>query len=355
MNSYLAVLGIFLGATTLFALPMLPAVRELLSPSDAAPLSVIQQHGGEIRYFADSFRSYLKALTSIIDECGRSGSKETGRMADGTDYLILGSGDEALALPFDPQNPVCPVMIAAATDLSLLPNTTFSKELYSRGRLIGAENNTYRAVLAEKEIHLGGGSVVMRWVHAVGTLTADSGCKLYGRGSSDRRIRLAAGCSFLRLNAPQIETGGEWSHSAGNSGSVEPASSSVPQRTLHDGDFEIRAGAVFQGNLVVRGKLTIGSGARVFGDVKSTRAMVVNSHASVQGSLISAGKLLIGSGCVVRGPVIAEHELFIDRETQCGSSRCPTTISALEIKVAEKVVIFGSLWARERGEVVGKA
>lgn len=357
MNPYFAVATLLLLTSMWFLLPLLPAFRELWRQSDALPLSLIQQHAGEIRYFADSFRAYVKTLEPTLRECGDSGRNASGVMSDGTNYLVLGNGNEALTLPLQPQDGSCPVLIASASDLSLSKDSTFSKDIYSLGRFVGGDNNHYRALLAEQEAYLGKGSSVMRWVHAGGELSADSGCKLSARVSSDTRIRLAAGCSFQRLNAPRIELGEQDIRNP--SYSISPVSeistSMKPQRVLRDGDFEIRSGAAFCGDLVVRGKLRIGSGARVYGSVKSQKDMVLESGARVEGSLISAGKLLIGPACFIHGPVISEREMRIEAGTQCGDARTPSTVSALRIHVAEGVVVFGSLWAREHGEVVANA
>ncbi len=121
---------------------------------------------------------------------------------------------------------------------------------------------------------------------------------------------------------------------------------------FHDGDFEIRAGEVFQGNLVVRGRLRIGAGARVRGSVKSEKELVLEPGVSVEGSLISASTMQIGSDCMIRGPVIAERTVLIQKGTRCGTLQNPTTVSAPNIEVEEGVVVFGTLWAREQGQAV---
>ena len=96
----------------------------------------------------------------------------------------------------------------------------------------------------------------------------------------------------------------------------------------------------------------IGSGARICGSVKSVRDMVLGAGVSVQGSLISGEQMLIGPDCAVNGPIIAESALHISAGTRCGSVRHPTTVSAPRIEAEEGVVVFGTLWAREDGEVV---
>jgi len=355
MSSFVALAVLVLAAGGLFMLPLIPAVLELHSKTDARPLSVIQQHAGEIRYFADSFRSYIHDLEPSLREAASTGETLTGTLPDATQYLVLGCGEQALRLPLRGRDELCPVLIAAGTDLSLPPDTTFSKDIYANGRFLGGSKNRYRAILGEKAVHLGAESSVMRWVHAVGEFTADPACQLHGRISSDCGIQLHRDCTFQRLNAPRIEFGREATPELRlPDDSQKPSSVGSPQRLLHDGDFEIAPGEVFCGNLVARGTLRVGSGARVWGSVKGDQGVVVESGVMVKGSLVSAGMMRIGANCAIHGPVIAERLMLLERGTRCGTAEAPTTVSAPWIEVEEGVAVFGTLWARERGQVVAK-
>jgi predicted acyltransferase (DUF342 family) len=120
---------------------------------------------------------------------------------------------------------------------------------------------------------------------------------------------------------------------------------------LYHGDFEVRARQVIGSDIVIRGKLLIRSGARVCGSVKSDKEMVLEDGVSVEGSLISASKMRIGPQCKIYGPVIAEREIAIAAGARCGTAENPTTVSAPRIEVEEGVVVFGTLWAREYGQV----
>jgi len=353
MNPYLAVAALVFVVSLMFMLPLVPALVELRRKSDALPLNVIQQNAGEIRHFANSFRTYIRGLEPIIQRCVASGTTDTGTLPDGEEYVVLGRADEPLMLALQQRDAVRPVLIAAGVDLMVPAEGTFSKDIYTGGQFDGGDKNNYRAILGEQNVHLGGASRVMRWVHAVGEFTADLGCGLYGRVSSDSLIRLHAHCSFLRLNAPRIEIG-----HASSDGDAEPPYSSVPagaetsRRFLHDGNFEVQAGQIISSNIVIRGKLRLRSGARVCGSVKSEQDMVLEDGVSVEGSLISATKMRIGPRCAIHGPVIAERELAIATGTRCGTLEHPTTVSAPQIEVEQGVVVFGTLWARERGQVV---
>ena len=357
MNPYVAAAALVFVVGLMLMLPLLPALVELRRKSDALPLSVIQQNAGEIRHFANSFRTYIQILEPILQRCVNSGSAETGMLPDGEEYVVLGRNDEPMVRTLADGDAIHPVLMIAGVDLFVPPEATFSKDIYAGGQFEGGEKNSYRAILGEHDVHLGTASIVLRWIHAVGVFTAGLGCKLHGRISSDLLIRLRADCVFLRMNAPRIEIG----HAAGNEDATAGVSSAPSgtgseksPRLLHDGDFEVLAGQVIHSNIVIRGNLHIQSGARVCGSVKSVKNMVLEDGVSVEGSLISARKMRIGPHCAIHGPVIAERELVIADGTQCGTLEYPTTVSAPQIDVEEGVIVFGTLWARERGQVVAR-
>jgi len=355
VSSFLAVATLILFMGLMLMLPLVPAFVELRRKSDASPLNVVQQHAGEIRHFANSFRTYIQVLEPTLQQCVASGETASGILNDGVEYLALGRSDDWPPIPVQQPGATCSVTIAAGSDLVVPREITFLRDLYAGGQFSGGDNNSYRAILGEKDVHLGHSSRVSRWVHAVGEFSAEHDCELSGRISSDSSIRLHDACSFLRLNAPRIETS-----------QVVPAEGSTPQiseqdtnaglvvvqRFLYDGDFEVQAGELVTGNIVARGKLHIGAGACIRGSVKSVSDMVLGSGVSVQGSLISGKKMLIGPDCSVNGPIIAERALHISAGTRCGSLQHPTTVSAPRIEAEEGVVVFGTLWAREHGEVV---
>ena len=61
------------GASALIGVPLIPAVIELRRKSDAGALSVVQEHAGEIRHFAESFRSYVATIEPVMEQCRISG------------------------------------------------------------------------------------------------------------------------------------------------------------------------------------------------------------------------------------------------------------------------------------------
>ena len=359
VNPALATVLLVLLAAVLLTLPLLPALRELRIKRDAAPLVVIQQYAGEIRHFAHGFRHHIEGLLGPLQQCIALGTTATGTLGPSDEYVLLGRNDNASLIRAGKMNgSTCSLMVAIGPDMALPGGLTFLKEVYAAGILVGGEGVTYRAVLGERDIHLERASKVMRWAHAVGRFRADHDCDLYGRVSSDQEIMLQSGCMFQRLNAPCIAMP---CASATLDDAVSPAAGAsnnrqIPERPLSRklivDDFEIRSGEVITGNIVTRGKLRIGAGARVLGSVKSNKEMVVEAGVAVEGSLISAATMHIGPGCEIHGPVIAERGMVIESGTQCGSAQTPTTVSSPIIDVEEGSLFFGTLWARDEGRVV---
>ena len=361
VNPTLAVALLFFLACALFMIPMLPAIFELRLKQDAQPLNVVQQYAGDIRHFAHRFGDYVQRLSPLLEDCAATGTNSTTKLPGGDECLLLGRNSTGSAIPAGPKALTCALVIIAAADLALPDEMTFLKEIYVAEKLIGGEGNTYRAVLGEKDIFLGPSSKVMRWAHAAGAFHASRECDLYGRVSSDRQIVLQSGCVFQRLNAPRIITGSDDSvFSPPNAPfSASPGSDRSPsmpvERRVFQGDFQIGAGDVVAGDIVARGNVHIGEGATLLGSVKGNKELVIERGAFVGGSLISAGNMRIGPGCRIHGPVIAERGMIIASDTQCGGKEAPTTVSAPQIHVEEGILVFGTLWARDFGQVVPRA
>ena len=107
-----------------------------------------------------------------LQQCVASGATASGTLPDGVEYLALGRCDDSQTLPIQQPGAICPVTIAAASDLVVPPETTFLRDIYAGGQFRGGDNNSYRAILGEKDVHLGRSSRVTRWVHAVGRFSA---------------------------------------------------------------------------------------------------------------------------------------------------------------------------------------
>lgn len=333
---------------------MIPAIAELMLKRDIQPLAVIQQHRGEIRHFSDGFRSYIGGLGQLLQVCVKSGTSATGKLSRGDQYILLGQGGPTALDAAQIRNSTCSAIVLTGADVVFPDGVTYEKEIYAAGNLMGGRHSSYRAILGDKNIQLGAGSEILRWVHAAGHFCVEQDCDLYGRASSDERIHLQPGCRFQRLNAPLILMGSRTSL-ASNANERNGDRDKPKTRRLVDRDLNIPNGEVVIGNLVVRGNLEIGRGATVFGNIKGTKNIRVEPGVHIEGSLIGTIGIEIGVGCRIRGPIVAEHNIVIGSDTECGTLAIPTTVTAATIQIQEGAVVFGTIWAREEGRVVASS
>jgi predicted acyltransferase (DUF342 family) len=354
MTAVLATLVLCFAFFFLLTLPLAPACRELIYKTDGEPLKVIQQHAGDVRFFADGFRHYLTGIQANLDQSAHLETDTSIVMPDGITCLVLARPDGQHDFGIDEKS-TCSNVIASAGTLTLPHSTTFEKDIYARQILRGGNGDEFRAILGEHEVHLGESSTVNRWVHGVGEVSCERDCRLYGRISSESLIRLHIGCRFTRLNAPRIETGLAETEDAPSEDAFSKHSAVLTERLLHDGDLSIAPGEVVDRHLVVRGELRVGAGAQLLGNVKAQKDVCLEAGVRAYGSMISAAVLRIGAECHVRGPLIAESLIAVGAGTRMGTPYAPTTVSAPRIEIAESAKVFGTLWAREQGQVVRSA
>lgn len=351
MRPFAATALLVLSESVLLALPLLPAIDELLRKRDAKPLDVIQKHTGDVAYFARGFRSYLAPLLERLRQCTDTRSNSWGRLRNGEEYVLLGDDRPSFVRAANLHGPACEWLIAAGINLTFPNGLNFAKEIYAAKSLFSGKRNLFRAILCDEDVHLQQGSETMRWAHACGQFRADSGCTLYGRVSSDREILLASGCTFQRLHAPRIVFG-----RALDTWPTPPETDTETTRPLArrliDGDLQIRPGQVISENLVARGTLRIGAGARLLGSVKGYGSVVLEEKVEVSGSLISSGDLRVGRACRIGGPILAERRIEVSSGAVCGTPDVPTTVSSPIVHAAEGSLFYGTLWARETGQVI---
>src|SRR5205807_3121547 len=95
-----------------------------------------------------------------------------------------------------------------------------------------------------------------------------------------------------------------------------------------------------------------GAGTQIVGSLKSHKEISIGGGACIDGSVVSAGSLCLGAGCRVAGPVIAERAVVVETGCQLGSPAAPTTVTAPQIRIAPGVLAFGTVWARQTGQVM---
>ena len=339
-------------------LPLVPALREFFRPTDVEPLTMVGRDNADIGRFARVFREYLRGQLDRFPS-GQPGANDlTGMLPDGTPFLRPARVPNELTRAGIPGG--------GGTRLVLLDQSTvldngerFELELWAREDIFGSPGATYRAVLGERNVELGERSVVLRWLHTVGTLVVGPGSHLFGRTSAEEAVQLARGVTFERLGAPVISVGVVPArpmpprHTEPASFQPPPESRRLGDHLRIEGDLTVPDGTLVEGNLVVAGNLTLGRGSRIVGSLKAHRELVTEAGVVVEGALVSRGPIVLGQDCWVSGPVISEDRLEIGRGTSVGEPTRPSTVAAREIYLSAGVTVSGQIVTTEGGLTAG--
>ncbi len=367
-------------------LPVIPALRELLHPTDAEPLNAVGHDAGDLTVFADGFRDYLArqlpgeggAVASIASGAGTavatspsdtagasSASSASGTLGDGTPYVQL-TGDASALRDVAHADGAVPRIVIADGPLTLPGGETFLLEFLARGALHGGPEAIYRALLGEGDVSLGDRSEVLRWVHAAGDLALGSGCIVHGRASALGRMLLAPGVTFTRIRATRIAVVSH-QHDAARadtlvdppllppviSGTVKLPAGATRERgyTRITGDFTVPAGGTLTGALVVTGRLMVGDGARIGGSVKVHGDCVLGDDVVIDGTLVSRRGVTTGARCSIRGSLAAERDVTIGAGSWIGGPSLPASVAAETVVLYLGVQVFGAVSARRGGRV----
>jgi hypothetical protein len=352
------VLAFFAVTLAWFTLPFLPGLVELWRRRDAAPLQVIAEYDVDVHHFAQGLRQHVLAP---LAEALSSGVRHDGLLPDGKAYTILPPAGDVGLTPAEHGEQVVQRLLLSASALSLPGGISYLGEIYSAASIRGGAGDIYRALLADGDIALAPASMVLRWLHANGSVQAPGDCVLHGRASADHTLRLNDGCHFERLHAPIIEFGPPVAAPPRERllPPLDPAELGpgiavevTGRRWLIEQDFEVPSGRLVDADLVVVGTLRIGAGSLVTGAIKSHRDLTIDRGACVDAAVVAGCNLLVASDCRIGGPVIAESLARFGAGCRVGTPTAPTTVSAERIRCAVGSVMHGTVWARAIGEVV---
>ncbi|HEY6249453.1 MAG TPA: polymer-forming cytoskeletal protein [Candidatus Angelobacter sp.] len=349
MTSAWAVLMLTSITGGILALPLAPAVLELLRRKDADPLAT-RKDDGNIHNFAAAFRRYIASAQPTLEYCAERQSLREVRLRDGQWGLVVGASGHCSEI-----DPNFPNLALFAGAVWLRDDQQFAKDVYAADVLHSGKRNVFRALLGESDIFLDEQTQVLRWIHAEGNMTAAADSSLFGRLSAGKSICLSAGCRFERVHAPVIFAGPDTQNSFSLRQAVptHEAQKSPGRlgRSRIDGDLHLRVGEMFMGNIVATGSIEVEEDTQIVGSAKAHGDIQLHDGAEVRGAVVAAGSVRIGSNCYIKGPLMAEHQVRVGTGTRIGSLNSPTTLSAPRIHLAGGCVIHGTVWARVEGRV----
>lgn len=360
----MAAIAFWLVALAVCAAPFLPALREWLARTDAAPLVVVREQDTNIRHFAHSFFDQVQAYFEREGIDPREPPPPyLGEFRPGQACRFLGADHLPAWTAEERDRRLIQTLLLATGDLVLEGGFVFEQEIYCGGQLYAGAQSTFRAVYAGTDLLLGDDSTVARWLHSQGHVHIGRDCRIYGRVSSASSITIAVGTRFERINASLIRFASDApvAGAPASTGERRAIVDWVPPSALHaidpltllcDGNLVIDAGQQVERHLVVRGAFALAPACRVVGNLKAATRIRIGAGSIVRGALVCPGPIAIGPGCVIKGPIISESSIEVAAGTVIGAPGRPTTITAPRLTIEAGAQVSGTLWASTGGAVI---
>lgn len=319
-----------------------PAWQEWRSPTDCKPLPVLLNYTGDIDHFAEKFRQ--AALARI-----------TGKVPAAADAFEIVPPEPAF---MDWQNARRPLIsfvpIKAASAIQCKP------PLFVNGSIESPAGGSFSALFSQGGIRLGPHSEILDWAYADDAIHLGAGCTAWRRISSGTAVELDDRCCFERINAPVVRFGldqtgcrsrDETELTEASFGDLDRAIRRTDSLHVVLGDCALPPLRFYRGSLIVTGRLIIGAGTRIEGDVKARKGVSVGPRARIGGALTCGRKIEILEEAFILGPVVSETIIQLCANAVIGKAEIPTTVSAENILAEVGAVAHGTVWARELGLV----
>jgi cytoskeletal protein CcmA (bactofilin family) len=352
MNTVLLAL---LPLLALLTLVLLPALKELIAPTDVSPLHVPHDQSNQAERFALSFRERLQTLFG--EPLGLSIEQhrpDLGETLVGGVRRWLGSS------PLTPPNTA---PLACAGDLRLPDGMRTDYEVYASGNLSLGAHGRAHALLADGTVRMGAHSRVARWVHGRNVLLSRDS-KVMARVSADQRMELARGATFVRGHAAVITLPSSEDTPLPQTPAQHPEREfedliregffsqaqfeSAQGRWLVRGDLKFPPATHVRGNLIVRGALHMAEGCTVEGSLKVHGALLMDAHCVIKGACVGMRNIKIGAQCQIAGPLVAESKLRVGLHSTVGTLDRPTSATASVAAIYAGAVVHGTLYAKQQ-------
>jgi hypothetical protein len=342
MTYWLTLLLFFLLSSALLILALRPAWQEWQHPTDVQALAVAPNYTNEIDHFAHAFRKV--AMAHLQGE----------PLATSLPFQVV----PATPSDLDWQQVKHPLIALSA--VSTTNNIHCPQDLFINGDFCAGLGNSFTGLFVEGSMRLGAHSEITQWAHADDVMHLEAGCTAVRRISSTTAIEMDKECCFERMHAPVVRMGIsatppperiEMVREPANFSDLNGAIAQTSSLTMIRGDCTLPPGKVYRGSLIVTGRLQIGLGTEIVGDVKARQGIVVGQQARIEGSLVSEHQIQILQEACILGPVISETVILISAHCRLGLPNSPTTVSAENIMAEAGSVAHGTVWAKDLGVV----
>ena len=333
------------------AIPFMPALRTMMrgEPRSTAMDQDIDAPG-RIASFRTTLAEQFTGLLKLVREEPIRGGNENGHP-----YLLLGYNHH-LGESLPPGARRLRSLVLAAGHLDIPGELICDREIFAEGRINIGHNAIVKAVLSHRDIAIGPRARVTRWVRSDRRLDVAEGASLKGLASAGIELAIARRTRFEHLDAPRIVFGRQADSPVQSSLADDFARYTPPSRhgeQLGNGrNLSVPPGHTVKGDLIVSGKLHIGEGCRVFGQLRADKGITIERDVVIEGSVYADGPISTGSDCVISGPIVSRSTLNLGPGCQVGKPEAPSTLAAETLLISESCVAYGTARASRRGEVI---
>ncbi|MGD1066240.1 MAG: polymer-forming cytoskeletal protein [Vulcanimicrobiaceae bacterium] len=311
-----------------FFAPLIMGPLELLRRRDAEALPLTPRYVREPRFFARSFREKIGPLASAS-----AGPPERRKLWRSDDVVRVVDELHYLSRAHD----LDVVVVRADVDY---PSEITAKDQYVTGDATGGDRLHARTVLVEGSATLGPRLRIRRWIDAEQSLTVGAHSSLGLSASAGGLVTLGADVRFTRVFGTPVWT-------AANHGTVPVAPATRDALT-------VERDAVHEGDIIARGDLRIGAGAKVHGSLKCHRRLVIEAGALVDGSVIARGDVHVGTDAHITGHVFSESSIVLAAGAVIAMEGARKSVySARRITLGPEVTVWGWVFAEHRGSTTG--
>lgn len=312
--------------------------------SEGEVLFIKQDRVRDGRYFGKSFSAMIRKGLEITD----------GNLINLSKVEEFIDGDEKI----DYSDPVDKLVICREKEFITRKNTIFNKEIYGNQNIYIEDNVKLRVAYSDKDIIIGKGASLMRWVDAEGTVAIYDGCDLGISVSSASRISLGQDCKFKRLCGPEIYFGQYPGEILDPTRGKDPRIYRLPVQTAKEKNIRyisnemINEEGIVDFSVISRKNVSVTENIIIKGDIRSNKGVRLFDGAIVVGNVFAEDDIIIGKNACVLGNVFSQENVYLERGAAVGKKGTISSVIAREtITLEPETFVFGYISCERGGKV----
>ena len=312
---------------------------------DGEVLFIKQDRVRDGRYFGKSFSSLIKKGLQNIERNEVYLSKR--------EEFINGDKEEIC------EDVVDELVIFRQKDFIALDGTIFKKEVYSEQDICIEDNVKLRALYSDKNIIVGKGSQIMRWIDAEGTVAIYDRCNLGISASSGSRMSIGENCIFQRLYAKEIYIGQYPGELLDATKGKNPRIYRLPVQTAKEKNIRyisnemVNDEGIVDYSILSWKNLSVTENIIVKGDIRSGKGVRLFDGAVVVGNVFAEGDIILGKNSCVLGNVFSQENIYLEKGAVVGKKGSISSIIARgTITLEPGTFVFGYLSCERGGKII---